>query len=142
MTVTHDDVIELLNHIRAEGKKVGIITDGRPEGQRNKIEALGLEKLVDDIIITDELGGAQFRKPCDIAFRILQNRWRLSANEIVYIGDNPTKDFQAPKQLGMRSMYFANPDGLYSNRKMDGFYHSETDKGASTIRGLWKELGL
>lgn len=105
-------VKDMLDELKAKGLKVGIITDGRPEGQRNKIEALGLD--VDDIIITDELGGVQFRKPCDIAFRIMMTRWRLNPADIVYVGDNPTKDFQAPQQLGMRSVYFNNPDGLYS----------------------------
>ena len=100
-----DDALETIEELRRKGIKVGIITDGRPEGQRKKIKALGLEKLVDDIIITDELGGVQFRKPCDIAFRIMQNRWRLPASEIVYIGDNPAKDFQAPTQLGMKSLW-------------------------------------
>ena len=99
--------------MREKQIKIGIITDGRPEGQRNKIQALGLEELVDDIIITDELGGIQFRKPCDIAFRIMQTRWRLHTDEIVYVGDNVTKDFQAPRQIGMRSIFFGNPDGLY-----------------------------
>lgn len=108
----YDGVREMIESLKAQGVKVGIITDGRPEGQRNKIEALGLD--VDDVIITDELGGVQFRKPCDIAFRILQVRWRLNPSEIVYVGDNPDKDFRAPKQLGMKSIYFKNSDGLYS----------------------------
>lgn len=110
----YDGVVELIDSLRNQGKKVGIITDGRPEGQRNKIEALGLFDKVDDIIITDELGGVQFRKPCDIAFRIIQTRWRLPFSEIVYIGDNPAKDFQAPQQLGINIRWFRNPDGLYS----------------------------
>lgn len=109
----YEGVRELLSSFRRQGLKIGIITDGRPEGQRNKLEALGLSLLVDDIIITDELGGEQFRKPCDIAFRILQTRWRLPAEAIVYVGDNPAKDFQAPRQLSMKSVYFKNPDGLY-----------------------------
>ncbi len=104
----------LLRSLRAKGLRLGIVTDGRPEGQRNKLAALGLESLVDDIIITDELGGAQFRKPCDIAFRILQTRWRLPAAEIAYVGDNPVKDFQGPKQLGMLPIWYRNPDGLYT----------------------------
>lgn len=110
----YDGVIELIDEIKSNDIKVGIITDGRPEGQRNKLESLGLESHVDDIIITDELGGTQFRKPCDIAFRILQTRWRLPASEMVYVGDNPAKDFQAPQQLGMKSIYFSNADGLYA----------------------------
>ena len=96
-----------------------ILTDGRPEGQRNKLRALGLESLADDILITDELGGPQFRKPCDIAFRILQTRWRLPAAEIVYVGDNPVKDFQAPRQLGMKCLRVDNPEGLYAREDDD-----------------------
>ena len=111
----YEGVIELIQDLQAKGVKVGIITDGRPEGQRNKIKALGLDKLIEDIIITDELGGTQFRKPCDIAFRIMQNRWRLPYEQIVYVGDNPNKDFQACRQLGMRWKYFRNEDGLYSH---------------------------
>ena len=100
--------------LKRKGIKVGIITDGRPEGQRNKIKALGLDKLVEDVIVTDELGGIQFRKPNDISFRIMQNRWRVPFENIVYVGDNPNKDFQAPRQLGMRSVFLYNADGLYS----------------------------
>ena len=53
----YDGVKELLKSLRQKELRIGIITDGRPECQRNKIEALGLNKMVDDIIITDELGG-------------------------------------------------------------------------------------
>lgn len=105
-------VIEMIIEMKEKGIKVGIITDGRPEGQRNKLESLGLNS-VDDIIITDELGGIQFRKPCDIAFRILMTKWRLNPDEVVYVGDNPAKDFQAPQQLGMKCIWFKNPDGIY-----------------------------
>ena len=65
-----------------------------------------MEILVDDIIITNELGGIQFRKPWDIAFCIMQKRWRLPYEQIVYVGDNPNKDFQACRQLGMKYKYF------------------------------------
>ena len=110
----YDGVIDLMTELKSRNIKIGIITDGRPEGQKAKLEALGLEKLVDDIIITDDLGGIQFRKPCDIAFRIMQNRWKIPNEQIVYVGDNLAKDFQAPKQLGMRYLHFYNADGLYS----------------------------
>ncbi len=113
----YDGVLDMLENLRNKGIKIGIITDGRPDGQRNKIESLDLKDKVDDIIITDELGGIQFRKPCDIAFRIIQNRWRLLSNEILYVADNPTKDFQAPKQLGMKYLWFKNKEGLYINQE-------------------------
>ena len=112
--------VELIENLKSRGIKVGIITDGRPDGQRLKLSALNLIPFVEDCIITDELGGTQFRKPCDIAFRILLTKWRLNAADVIYIGDNAEKDFQAPQQLGMRSIWFKNKDGLYhqsGNRK-------------------------
>lgn len=116
----YDGVVDLILELKGKGVKVGIITDGRVSGQKRKIQALGLDKLIDDIIITDELGGTQFRKPCDIAFRIMQRRWGLPFEQMVYVGDNAEKDFQAPKQLGMRNVFFRNKDGIYfDNSKND-----------------------
>ena len=117
-------VPEMIENLKAQGMKVGIITDGRPEGQKNKIDALGLH--VDDVIITDELGGVQFRKPCDIAFRIMATRWRLNPADIVYVGDNPAKDFQAPQQLGMKSVWFKNPEGIYGQGISSTVYSIES----------------
>ena len=105
----------MISVLKAGGIRVGIITDGRPEGQHNKIASLGLDDLVDDVIITDELGGEQFRKPCDIAFRIMATRWRLNTADIIYVGDNPAKDFQAPQQLGMKSVWYKNKQGVYAD---------------------------
>ncbi len=109
----YDGVKDMLKELHDKGICIGIITDGRPVGQHNKIEALGLDKVVDDIIVTDELGGVQFRKPCDIAFRIMIQRWRLNPADVMYVGDNILKDFQAPQQLGMKCLYYKNNDGLY-----------------------------
>lgn len=123
-------VSELIQDLKSKGIKVGIITDGRVSGQKRKLQALGLDKLIDDIIITDELGGTQFRKPCDIAFRIVQRRWSIPFEQIMYVGDNAEKDFQAPKQLGMRTLYFENEDGLYFKGEIFGI---ETIKAVSEI---------
>ena len=65
-------VYEMLLRI-GKDKKLGIITDGRIEGQKAKIEALGLEHLFDRIIITDELGEIEFRKPNTKAFVLMKD---------------------------------------------------------------------
>ena len=109
----YDGAVELIEKLKDSGVKVGIITDGRVSGQKKKIEALGLDRIVDDIIITDELGGVQFRKPCDISFRIMRCRWGIPFEQMMYVGDNVNKDFQAPNQLGMRCLLIQNRDGLY-----------------------------
>lgn len=104
--------LELLHRIK-QTKKLGMITDGRPEGQRAKILALGIEPLFDAIIVTDELGGAEYRKPNETAFRLMQKKLQIPFESLVYIGDNMKKDFTAPKALGMQSIYFSNKEGLY-----------------------------
>ena len=127
----YDGVKHMLEDLRAAGIKLGILTDGRPEGQRNKLEALGLAELVDEIIITDELGGEAFRKPDDIAFRMMQRKLNVPFSAMVYVGDNMSKDFTAPRQLGMQYLWLCNPDGLYcAQGQQDGFerkIHAITD---------------
>lgn len=102
--------------LKSRGIRVGVITDVRVSGQKKKIQALGLDKLIGDIIITDELGGTQFRKPCDVAFRIMQHRWGLPFEQMAYVGDDAEKDFYAPRQLGMQRVWEQNEDGLYKRK--------------------------
>lgn len=110
----YDGVTEMLDRIR-KMYKTGIITDGRPEGQHAKLKVLNPK--VDNIIITDELGGIEYRKPCETAFILMQSQLHVPFNNMAYIGDNITKDFIAPKKLGMKCIYFNNPDGIYTNRR-------------------------
>ena len=105
---------EVLQTLRRDGKYLGIITDGRPEGQNNKIDALKITTLVDSIIITDTLGGVVFRKPNSISYEMMQERSGTNFSQMVYVGDNLAKDFIAPKTLGMMSIYFNNANGLYN----------------------------
>lgn len=108
----YDGVKELLEKLHSI-YKLGLITDGRPEGQRAKIKALKLENYFDEIIVTDELGGPDFRKPNPKAFQIMKKKLGEEYSQMCYVGDNIQKDFIAPEILGMRSVWFRNPDGLY-----------------------------
>lgn len=107
----YDGVKEMLKRIN-EKKKIGIITDGRPQGQKAKIDSLELN-WIEKIIITDELGGVEFRKPNKKAFELMIDYFKCNPSKICYIGDNPTKDFIAPNELGMKTIFFKNKGGLY-----------------------------
>jgi putative hydrolase of the HAD superfamily len=113
----------LLVNLCWEGKKLGVITDGRPEGQHAKIKSLNLIEYVDEIIITDELAGSSgnvldFRKPNDIAFTIMRMRLGSTLDNMVYVGDNPAKDFQPSRSLGFDAIHFINPNGVYYKSKL------------------------
>ena len=107
-------VKDMITEFRKSGMKLGIITDGRPEGQRAKLEALGLEAMVEHIIVTDEFGGPEFRKPNPLAFETKKKLLDVEYSEMCYVGDNIKKDFISPEKLGMRSIWFRNKDGLYT----------------------------
>ena len=107
-------VREMLLKMKHGGKKLGLITDGRSNGQRNKIESLHLYSVFDEIIVTDELGGELFRKPNPRAFELMKMKLGVPYERMCYIGDNMAKDFVAPQQLAMNCFWFRNPDGLYS----------------------------
>ena len=107
----------MLRDLRQQGYKLGLLTDGRVEGQYAKIRSLGLASLFDEIIVTDEQAGngdvSAFRKPNAICFEIMQRRLGVPFEQMAYVGDNINKDFNAPQMLGMRGIYFKNAEGLY-----------------------------
>lgn len=89
---------ELLWTLLKQGHVLGLITDGRSIQQRHKIEALGLERffLPENIVISEEFGS---EKPSEINYRYFLNRYPEAEN-FLYVGDNPKKDFVTPNRLG------------------------------------------
>lgn len=105
--------------IASPSHRLGLITDGRVYGQNNKIDSLAIRSYFDEIIITDELAGLtgnelRFRKPNTIAFQIMRERLGINYPRLVYIGDNPNKDFRAPLQLGMKVIRYIPEDGVWT----------------------------
>ena len=107
---------ELLENLRGNGYKTGIITDGEPDRQKKKISALGLYDIVDKIIITDELGGAEYRKPHQKAFEWMKKLLDVEFEEMMYVGDNPEKDFYIGSIFPIVTVRFLNKNSLYKNR--------------------------
>ncbi len=90
----------LLTYLKRTVFKIGLITDGRSRQQRSKIEALGLENFLDDILISEEFGT---EKPNLNNFKFYEDKYGKSAH-YVYIGDNTKKDFVTPNSLGWTSI--------------------------------------
>ena len=88
------DTSEFLNNI--SDRKIGfsIITDGRSISQNNKIKALGLSHLAQNIIISEETG---YKKPHVNNFKIIEKVY--PDKKFLYIADNTSKDFLAPNTL-------------------------------------------
>ena len=113
----YEGVKELFFELHTQKRGIGILIDGTPKVQRAKIEALGLDKMADEILITDELAGhgnvMEFRKPNDLPFLIMRKRLEIPCRNMAFVGDDIEKDFIAPKALGMECYWKKNEDGLY-----------------------------
>ena len=90
--------------------KLGLVTDGYIQTQKNKINALGLNNIFDQILITEELG-RKYWKPSTVPFSKICDKLGVIPMEAIYIGDNPKKDFKGPNKLGMDSIRLRLKDG-------------------------------
>lgn len=88
------DTSEFLNNISERKIGFSIITDGRSISQNNKIKALGLSHLAQNIIISEETG---YEKPHVNNFKIIEKIY--PDKKFLYVADNTSKDFLAPNTL-------------------------------------------
>ena len=88
----YDDVFPSLNELKALGIKTGIITDGYAIAQHQKLKAVEADIYFDEIIVTDELG-RDYWKPHPKSFELIKEKFEVDFDEIIYVGDNPEKDF-------------------------------------------------
>lgn len=126
-----------LNKLKSLEVYLGIITDGYQSTQRNKIKAAQLEELFDQIIVTDEIG-RDYWKPHEIAYQKMKAQLGLPFESMVYIGDNISKDFVAPKKLNMMSLYYQRNHPLAVNN--DDFENYEIIKTVSSKKELFETL--
>ena len=112
----YDDVLPALRDLREKGIKTGILSDGYAVTQRQKIRALEAEKDFDIIILTDEIGRDAW-KPSPKGFNIISERFNIEPEEILYVGDNPEKDFYLSKTAGVKTARIIRESGVYSDRE-------------------------
>jgi putative hydrolase of the HAD superfamily len=89
---------------------LGLITDGTAAVQAAKIRALGISDRFGHAILTGALGPSRaFHKPHPLAFEQMQATLAEPGDRLVYVGDNPAKDFQAPKRMGWTTVQVDRP---------------------------------
>ncbi len=85
------DVVNLLIEL-GKTYELYIVTDGNKIVQNNKIKSLDVEKFIKKAFITYRYG-LKASKPSLKCFEIIKNIEKINWQELVYIGDNPNKDF-------------------------------------------------
>lgn len=99
----------VLQKLREQSRPYGIISDGRGLTQRSKIAALGCGDAafvsISEEVKLPKLDPARFASVCAT----------FPSGEFWYVGDNPAKDFFAPKKLGWKTIMLDHREqGIHS----------------------------
>ena len=133
----YDDVMQCLNELKVLGIKIGIITDGYAQAQRQKLKAVEADMYFDEIIVTDELG-RDYWNPHPKAFEIIKERFGVSFDEMIYVGDNPGKDFYISTIYPIKTVRIfrdgVHKDNFYLDGIREDFIIDELTKILEIIR--------
>ncbi len=111
----YEDVEDCLGKLRNLPIKTAIITDGIPIKQYEKILRLKIDKLIDVVIISDEIG---IKKPNPKLFEYWLKKCGFEGPEAIYIGDRIDRDI-FPAYLNKIHGIYLHRGGKYDNYKGD-----------------------
>jgi putative hydrolase of the HAD superfamily len=84
-------------------RSIYLVTDGNKNVQAKKISALNISQYFSKIFITHRYG-IRNAKPSIYCFNLIKNLEKCTWEEMVYVGDNPKKDFVNLNTLGMKTI--------------------------------------
>lgn len=80
-----------------------LVTDGHKLVQKNKVDALGIRRHFKKVYLTHQYGRI-YAKPSTYCFEKIRNLEKCSWSEMVYVADNPKKDFVNLNPLGVHTI--------------------------------------
>ncbi|KAJ5134617.1 hypothetical protein N7448_000363 [Penicillium atrosanguineum] len=92
----------LLQTLRRLGKKVIVITEGPADAQEWTAQELGLWSYIDILVTTNGIG----KSKVDGLFGVVFEKYGISADEIVYFGDNEVRDVKVAQGDGILAVLY------------------------------------
>ena len=120
----YPDAERALRSLEAAGVPVYVVTDGHPGVQASKVKALGLDgrPSVRRCYLTRRYG-LRHEKPSPHCFLRICQREGVPPERVVYVGDNPRKDFVGIRPLGFRTVRVLR--GAHANVELDEAHEAE-----------------
>lgn len=118
----YPEATTVLSHLKKNDYKLGLITDGNVEVQKNKVKALRVEDFFDCMIFSDEYG-IEKQKPNPFPYLKAIEKLKVKNTKSVYVGDNPHKDFITPNKLGLVTIRILK--GNYENITLDDEFEAK-----------------
>ena len=105
-------VTPLLKSLRPN-YRLGLVSDGYLQTQRNKWNALCLDSYFEAVVFSDEFGRENW-KPSPAPYNRVLAMLDVEPARSVYVGDNPKKDFVGARRVGMKSLRIRHKWGVYA----------------------------
>ena len=99
--------------LRGRGLRLFLVTDGKSDTQRYKVESLELAPCFDELVYTGDFPPI-LHKPSAFPFLLACRKLGVRPERCAYVGDNPLCDFEAPRRLGMLTI--GVPTGPFAKR--------------------------
>ena len=109
------NTMEVLSYLKEKKYNIHLITNGFLEVQSIKMEASGLDKMIDNSFVSEVVG---FKKPDHRIFHHAMEKVGASLKECVMIGDDLSVDIIPAQEIGMTHIYF-NRKKISHNEKLD-----------------------
>lgn len=113
--------------------RMAIISDGYLDVQRRKFEALEINRYFDAVVFSDEWG-RDFWKPHSRPYEECSRRLSLEPAAIVYVGDNPAKDFVTARRMMMGTIRVRRPGTLHYDVRLPPDF--EADYETDSLDGI------
>ena len=81
---------------------IGVLTNGFTEVQYRKLNSTGLDRYIQRMVISDEIG---IQKPDPRIFRYAEQETGAEPSTTIMIGDNPDNDIRGAINAGWRAIY-------------------------------------
>jgi HAD superfamily hydrolase (TIGR01549 family) len=94
--------VELLRSLRAQGKRLGMVTNGLSETHREKIALLRIGELFDAIFIADEVGMV---KPDPLLFAHACTTLGAPPSHSAMVGDRYDRDVRGAQEAGLYTIW-------------------------------------
>ncbi len=109
------NTMKILNYLKEKDYKIHLITNGFLEVQNIKMQASGLDKMIDETFVSEVVG---FKKPDHRIFYHAMEKVGGTIENCVMIGDDLSVDIIPAKEIGMTHIYFNRKNHTH-NEKLD-----------------------
>jgi len=106
------NAVKAVQDLHKKGYRLGLVSNGKSPFQERNFNALGISHLFGSVIVSDAVG---LRKPDSQIFVLVCDALGSSADNTVFVGDNPVADIEGANKAGMYSVYIPGYCGQECN---------------------------